>query len=81
MPYLWRAYSGMLYKWKLAMIKEYNKNIVKCHNCSTFWTFNDEDVKEVGTSNQFGDNYKEHFIKCPKCKNHLELYNHKGVWR
>lgn len=63
------------------MIKEYNKNIVKCHNCSTFWTFNDEDVKEVGTSNQFGDNYKEHFIKCPKCKNHLELYNHKGVWR
>jgi ribosomal protein S27E len=71
----------MLYKWKLAMIKEYNKNIVKCHNCSTFWTFNDEDVKEVGTSNQFGDNYKEYFIKCPKCKNHLELYNHKGVWR
>ena len=63
------------------MIKDYNKNIVKCHNCSTFWTFNDEDVKEVGTSNQFGDNYKEHFIKCPKCKNHLELYNHKGIWR
>ena len=41
------------------MIKEYNKNIVKCHNCSTLWTFNDEDVEEVGTSNQFGDNYKE----------------------
>lgn len=63
------------------MIKEYNKNIVKCHNCSTLWTFSDEDVEEVDTSNQFGDNYKEHFIKCPKCKNHLVLYNHKGVWR
>ena len=30
------------------MIKEYNKNIVKCHNCSTLWTFSDEDVEEVG---------------------------------
>ena len=45
------------------MIKEFNKNIVKCHNCSTLWTFSDEDVKEVSASNQFGDNYKEHFIK------------------
>ena len=63
------------------MIKEYNKNIVKCHNCSTLWTFNDEDVQEIECNNQFGDNYKEHFIKCPKCKNHLNLYNYKGVWR
>ena len=43
------------------MIKEYKKNIVKCHNCSTLWTFSDEDVKEVERNNQFGDNYKDAF--------------------
>jgi DNA-directed RNA polymerase subunit RPC12/RpoP len=63
------------------MIKEYNKNLAKCHNCSTLWTFSDDDVQEVERNNQFGDNYKEHFIKCPNCKHHIELYKLKGVWR
>lgn len=63
------------------MIKELKKNVVKCHNCSTMWTFNDEDVKEIERDDQFGDNYKEHFIKCPKCGNYLELYKKNGVWQ
>lgn len=63
------------------MIKEYNKNIVKCHNCSTLWTFNDDDVQEVERNDGFLGAYKEHFIKCPKCKNHLELYKRNGIWR
>ena len=63
------------------MIREYNKNIVKCHNCSTLWIFSNNDVQEVERDNQFGDNYKEYFIKCPKCKNHIELYNRNGIWR
>lgn len=64
----------------MEMIKEFKKNIIKCNNCSTLWTFNNEDVKEIEHNNQFGDNYKEHFIKCPKCGNYLELYNKNGIW-
>ena len=45
------------------------------------WTFNDEDVKETKHSNQFGDNYVEHCIICPKCGNYLELYKKNGVWQ
>ena len=63
------------------MIKEYNKNIKKCPNCSTLWTFSDEDVKEKTIYDGFSGDYIEHYIKCPKCKNHLELFNVKGVWR
>ncbi len=63
------------------MIREYNKNIAKCHNCSTLWTFSDDDVEENILHDGFFGDYKEHFIKCPKCKNHIELYKHKGVWR
>ena len=63
------------------MIKEYNKNIVKCHNCSTLWTFSNEDVQEVERNDGLLGSWKEHFIKCPKCSNYLELYNRKGVWR
>lgn len=28
------------------MIKEYKKNIKQCPNCSTHWTFNNDDVQE-----------------------------------
>ena len=63
------------------MIKEFKKNIVKCHNCSTLWTFSNEDVQEVERNDGFFGTYKEHFIKCPKCNNYLELYNKNGVWR
>lgn len=63
------------------MIKEYNKNIVKCCNCSTLWTFSNEDVQEVERNDGFLGTYKDHYIKCPKCGNYLEVYNIYGVWR
>lgn len=62
------------------MIKEFNKNIVKCHNCSTLWTFSNEDVQEIEQNDGLLGSWKEYFIKCPKCNNYLELYNYKGVW-
>lgn len=60
------------------MIKEYPKNIKKCPNCSTYWTFNNDDVQEKYVYGGFCGDYIEHFIKCPKCNTHLELYNDKG---
>lgn len=63
------------------MIKEYKKNITKCHNCSTIWTFDDDDVQEITVDGGFLGDYIEHFIKCPKCKNHLTLYNFDGIYR
>lgn len=62
------------------MIKEYVKNIKKCPNCSSFWVFNNEDVQEKKVYDGFYGDYKEHFIKCPKCSTHLELYNINGKW-
>lgn len=63
------------------MIQEFKNNIKKCPNCSTHWTFDNDDVQEITRYGGYLGDYKEHYIKCPKCKNHLELYNHKGVWR
>lgn len=63
------------------MIKEYKKNIKKCPNCSTHWTFDNDDVQEKIVYGGFYGDYKEHFIKCPKCNTYLELYNDKGVYR
>lgn len=63
------------------MIKEYKKNIKKCPNCSTHWTFNNDDVQEKTIHDGFYGDYIEHFVKCPKCNTHLELYNDKGVYR
>lgn len=63
------------------MIKEYKKNIKKCLNCSTMWTFSNEDVQSKIVYDSFAGNYTEHFIKCPKCGNHLEVYNRNGVWQ
>lgn len=45
-------------------------------NCSTTLTFNDNDVQIL---NRGG--WEEYIIKCPKCGNHLELYNRNGVWK
>ena len=65
----------------MEMIKEYKKNITKCHNRSTIWTFDDDDVQEITVDGGFLGDYIEHFIKCPKCKNHLTLYNFDGIYR
>lgn len=63
------------------MIREFNKNVVKCHDCSTLWTFSNEDVLEVERNDGFFGTYKEYFIKCPKCGHRLELHNKNGIWR
>lgn len=63
------------------MIKEYTKNIKKCSNCSTYWTFNNDDVQKKIVYGGFCGDYIEYFIKCPKCDTHLELYNDKGIYR
>jgi primosomal protein N' len=63
------------------MTEEYKKNIKQCPNCSTHWTFNNDDVQEKTVCGGFYGDYKEYFIKCPKCNNHLELYNDNGIYR
>lgn len=64
------------------MIKEYKKNIKKCHNCSTIWTFNDDDVQQrTAYDEMFDEDYIKRFIRCPKCNTYLELYNDKGIYR
>lgn len=63
------------------MIKEYKKNIKKCPNCSTVWIFDNNDVQSKEVYDNFAGNYTEHFIRCPKCNNHLEVYKRNEVWR
>lgn len=63
------------------MIREFKNNIKKCPNCSTYWTFTNDDVQEKNIYGGFCEDYKEHYIKCPKCNTYLELFNIKGIWR
>lgn len=63
------------------MIQEFKNNIKKCPNCSTHWTFDNDDVQEKTIYDRFYGDYKEHYIKCPKCNTYLELYNDKGRWK
>lgn len=63
------------------MIREFKNNIKKCPNCSTHWTFTNDDVQEKNIYGGFCEDYKEHYIICPKCNTYLELFNIKGIWR
>lgn len=63
------------------MIKEYNGNIIKCHKCKTYLSFDNEDVKEVEIENGFGDNYKDHYVWCPKCSTCIDVKKENDIWK
>lgn len=62
------------------MITEYNGNIIKCHKCETYLSFDDEDVTEVERE-KFGNKYKDHHIWCPKCCTFLYVKKENGIWK
>ena len=57
------------------MIQEAKGNYVKCAQCSTLWTFDKEDVHSGTQVLYDGDKYKVEYIVCPKCGNHLQVFN------
>lgn len=63
------------------MIKEYKKNIKKCPNCSSIWTFDTSDVHNKIIYDGFLGEYTENFIICPKCGDHITVFNINNVWR
>lgn len=62
------------------MIKEHNGNVIKCHKCKTYLSFDNEDVTEVERE-KFGNKYKDHFIWCPKCSTFIHLKKENDIWK
>ena len=56
------------------MIKEVEMPTVYCANCAHHWQYEDEDIREGTAQIYSGEEYKVHYIVCPKCGNHLEVY-------
>lgn len=44
------------------MIKEHNGNVIKCHKCKTYLSFDNEDVTEVERE-KFGNKYWIHYLE------------------
>ena len=56
------------------MVKELEIPVVKCANCCKIWQYDKEDIHEGTQQIYSGEEYKVHYIICPKCGSHLEVY-------
>lgn len=60
------------------MIKKLTGNIIKCHSCSSYLSYDASDIEtkecSYGVQSYAGETYIGKFIVCPVCNNKIEIY-------
>lgn len=56
------------------MVVEVETPITRCANCSRYWQYEEEDIHKGIQQIYPGEEYTVHYIVCPRCGNHLEVY-------